>query len=79
MRYPLDEHICRVVAVVHALDLNYVKLTGIVTTSNHEFQPYVNPNFDLQLHRLPDNYTFIVLHDSMYSSQGWCLTTDPTL
>ena len=82
--YPMDEQLCRVLSVSHSNsihevdnmtnDLNLVwwklifkvVLRGSISY-NTEFQRPLQ--YKLELRHLPDNYTFMVLEDAMYSVQ----------
>ena len=77
--YPMDEQLCRVLSVSHSNsihevdnmtnDLNpvfKVVLRGSISY-NTEFQRPLQ--YKLELRHLPDNYTFMVLEDAMYSVQ----------
>ena len=74
--YPIDEQLCRVLSVAHANSIHEVVLRGSISY-NTEFQRPLQ--YNLELRHLPDNYTFMVLEDAMYSVQvkigpsGQCL------
>ena len=79
--YPLDEQLCRVLSVSHSnsiheveeknnepclMEIFQVVLRGSISY-NTEFQRPLQ--YKLELRHLPDNYTFMVLEDAMYSVQ----------
>ena len=66
--YPIDEQLCRVLSVAHANSIHEVVLRGSISY-NTEFQRPLQ--YKLELRHLPDNYTFMVMEDTMYSVQGF--------
>lgn len=66
--YPIDEQLCRVLSVAHANSIHEVVLRGSISY-NTEFQRPLQ--YELELRHLPDNYTFMVMEDTMYSVQGF--------
>ena len=66
--YPIDEQLCRVLSVAHANSIHEVVLRGSISY-NTEFQRPLQ--YNLELRHLPDNYTFMVMEDTMYSVQGF--------
>jgi len=66
--YPMDEQLCRVLSVSHSNSIHEVVLRGSISY-NTEFQRPLQ--YKLELRHLPDNYTFMVLEDAMYSVQGF--------
>ena len=82
--YPLDEQLCRVLSVSHSNSIHEVEIGHILIalslrsgllqvvlrgsiSYNTEFQRPLQ--YKLELRHLPDNYTFMVLEDAMYSVQ----------
>jgi len=66
--YPIDEQLCRVLSVAHSNSIHEVVLRGSISY-NTEFQRPLQ--YHLELRHLPDNYTFMVMEDTMYSVQGF--------
>jgi len=66
--YPLDDQLCRVLSVSHSNSIHEVVLRGSISY-NTEFQRPLQ--YNLELRHLPDNYTFMVMEDAMYSVQGF--------
>ncbi|XP_023328635.1 glycine receptor subunit beta-type 4 [Eurytemora carolleeae] len=74
--YPMDSQLCRVLSVSHSNSIHEVVLRGSISY-NTEFQRPLQ--YKLELRHLPDNYTFMVMEDAMYSVQGFEVRLDRRL
>lgn len=60
--FPLDEQLCRVLSVSHTNSIHEVVLHGSISYNTELQRPL---QYNLELRHLPDNYTLMVMEDTM--------------